>query len=384
MSRNIDQLRRFMQMDLIAGIRIQRWERELKRNFASVTQDHGRYLMYAGNDVISDAVYRQDTTFLEGIYDDCIGITKLKTTDQYKFLKAVEADEIEQVIDQLDSQPALKSPDNSFFKFRNRNDRVYFLNAAHLARSPQMISALATRRFDFTNTDNEGRLPIFFIARHATSRWAIPALCQIFNINANDSGRIPEQRALPAILADDEPEAPLSAKLARNLDAAEAFKDKVADFIDGSYAPAWDPPLVRAIKHRNRETLLGLDLLPRGKVDWNIRFQCTRMTPLIYAVLRADDIVKSHRQWHDDAGKIGDMADWPKLDYSRYEVAKALWMVKFLAAHPQVDPALRDSTGMDAAGYAYTDSVQKALQEGLQARKTPEKLPVSLPKRRFT
>lgn len=385
MSKNLDQLRRFMQMELIAGIRIQRWENELRKNFASVAQKRGRYLIYAGNEAITDAVYERDTMFLEGIYDDCIGITKLKSTDQYKFLKAVEQDRVTEVIDKLDTTPAIKQQDNSFFKFYGRDDRVYFLNPAHLARSPQMVSTLATRHFDFNAPDSDGRLPLFFIARHAQSRWTIPALCQIFNVNANNSGKIPAHIPLPAILVDDEPETPLSNNLARQLDKVEKSDSKIiAHISDDPIPPVWDPPLIRAIKYRNRETLLGMDILPPHTVNWNIRFQYNRMTPLIYAVLQADEAVKSHRQWHDDAKTISNMAEWPRQDFSRYEVSKALWMVKFLAAHKHVDPALTDNTGMDAAGYAYTDSVKKALNEGLKARKNHEKLFTSLPKRRFT
>lgn len=384
MSKNLDQLRRFMQMDLIAGIRIQRWENELRKNFSSVTQKRGRFLMYAASDMIADAVYRTDTTFLEGIYDDCIGITQLKSTPSYKFMKEVEADNVDHVIDALDANPALKNQDNKFFKFRGRDERTYFLNPAHLARSPQMVSALASRRFDFNAEDSDGRLPIFFIARHAQSRWTIPALCQIFNVNANDSGVVPGPVIVPAILADDEPATPLHNTLTQALDEVEHHQHKIEGLHDETYTPVWDAPLIRAIKYRNRETMLGLNMLPPHKVDWNIRFQVNRMTPLIYAVLCADEAVKSHRQWHDDARTIGDMADWPKQDYSRYEVAKALWMVKFLASHPAVDPHLPDNTGMNAAGYAYTDSVNNALRTGMNERKfNPKLFPVTAT-RRFT
>ncbi len=384
MSRNLDQLRRFMQMDILAGIRIRRWEDELRKNFASVAYNGARFLMYATNESIADAVYRQDTQFMDGIFDDCIGITKLKGTENYKFLKDVEKDDVASVIQKLDAMAPEKRQDNSFFKFYGRDQRTYFLNAAHLARSPQMIAAMGTRGVDFNQPDSEGRLPMFFIARHAKSRWVIPALCQIFGVNANNGGGIPKHIKLPAILADDESDELVTPELERAVESLEGLQGKIDNHIGEPYTPVWDAPLIRAIKYRNRETLLGLDMLPKGKVDWNMRFQWNRMTPLIYAVLRADDIVKCHRQWHDDAAKKGDMADWPKQDYSRWDVANALWMVKFLAAHPQIDPNLRDSTATDAKGYAYTDVVQHALLEGLIARKDPEKTQEKQPEKLFT
>lgn len=388
MSKNIEQLRRFMQMDILAGIRIRRWENELMRNFASVSQNNTRYLMYAGHDVIADAVYRQDTHFLEGVYDDCVGITKLKGTENYKLLKDVEKDDVASAAQKLDMVLVGKRQDNNFFKFYGRDQRTYFLNAAHLARSPQMIAALGSRHIDFSQPDSEGRLPIFFIARHAKSRWTIPTLCQIFGASARSSGELPVYIKLPDILADDEPGDFVTPELDHAVEGVENLHGKINAQLDQPYKPVWDAPLIRAIKYRNRETLLGLNMLPKGKVDWNLRFQWNRMTPLIYAVLRADDIVKSHRQWHDDAMKKGDIADWPKLDYPRWDVAKALWMVKFLAAHPQTDPGLQDNTGTDAKGYAYTDAVQRALAEGVQARqlfeKHKEKQLITYPSQHFT
>lgn len=388
MSRNLEQLRRFMQMDILAGIRIRRWESELRNNFNSASYNGARFLMYAGNESIADAVYRKDTQFLEGVYDDCIGITKLKGTESYKFLKDVEKDDVASVIQKLDAMTPEKRQDNNFFKFYGRDQRVYFLNAAHLARSPQMIAALGTRGIDFSQPDSEGRLPAFFIARHAKSRWAIPALCQIFEASARTSGVIPKHIKVPDILADDENDELLSPALELAADRVEKLQGRLDAHFDQPYTPVWDAPLIRAIKYRNRETLLGLNMLPKGKVDWNMRFQCNQMTPLIYAVLRADDIVKCHRQWHDDAAKKGDMADWPRRDYSRWDVGNALWMVKFLASHPQTDTSLTDSAGTDAKGYAYTDVVRQALQEGLLARRGPEKQQEKLftphPSRRFT
>lgn len=375
MSGNLEQLRRFLRMDLLAGIRIQRWESELRKNFASVSRSGGRFLMYAGNEAVTDAVYRQDTIFLEGLYDDCIGITKLKNMDSYKLLKDVEKDDVASVIKKLDALPPEKRQDNSFFKFYGRDRRAYFLNVAHLARSPQMIAALGTRGIDFSQPDSEGRLPIFFIARHAKSRWSIPALCQIFEASARNSGALPKHIKLPDILADDESDDLLTPQQEREVLRAEKLQGKIDAHCDQPYTPVWDAPLIRAIKHRNRETLLGLDMLPKGKVDWNMRFQWNGMTPLIYAVLRADDIVKCHRQWHEDAAKKGDMADWPKVDYTPHEVANALWMVKFLAKHPQIDASLTDSTGTDAKGYAYTDAVRRALFEGLGNRKNHTSVP---------
>ena len=384
MSKNLEQLRRFMQMDILAGIRIRRWEDELRKNFNSATYHAAHYQMYAGNDAIADAVYRQDVQFMDGIYDDCVGITKLKGTENYKFLKDIEKDDVTSAIQKLDGIAPDKRQDNSFFKFYNRDQRTYFLNAAHLARSPQMIAALGTRGIDFNQPDSEGRLPIFFIARHAQSRWVIPTLCQIFGANANSSGGIPKYIKLPAILADDESDEFVTPELEHDVDHVEKLQSKLDAHLDEPYTPVWDAPLIRAIKYRNRETLLGLNMLPKGKVDWNMRFQWNRMTPLIYAIIRADDIVKCHRQWHDDAAKKGDMADWPKQDYSRWDVANALWMVKFLAAHPQVDTNLYDSTKTDAKGYAYTDAVQRALLEGLLVRKDPEKRQEKQQEKQFT
>ncbi len=380
MSSNLEQLRRFMQMEYLAGLRIQRWEKELKKNFDSVAYNGARFLMYASNESITDAVYRQDATFLEGIYDDCIGITKLKGTDAYKFLKNVEKDDTPAVIERLDAIAPEKRQDNSFFKFYGRDQRTYFLNAAHLARSPQMIAALGSRHIDFNQPDSEGRLPIFFIARHARSRWTIPALCQMFGASAQNSGTIPKHIKLPDILADDENDE-LPPPLEQQANQLEKLQGKLNAHLDQAYVPVWDAPLIRAIKHRNRETLLGLNMLPKGQVDWNMRFQWNGMTPLIYAVIRADDIVKCHRQWHDDAMKKGDMADWPKLDYTAWDIANALWMVKFLAAHPQIDPTLNDDTGASAQGYAYTQPVQRALSDGLKAR---NKLYLPSPSQRFT
>lgn len=363
-----EQYRRSLRMDILAGLRIQQWQNQLKENFASVSKYKGRSLIYAGEEAVSDAVYRKDVMFLDGLYDDCVGIMKLKRQDSYRFLKEVEAGNTEEAVKQLTGADASRLKDNNFFKFSLRDDRSYFLSPAHVANTPKMIATLGTLGADLSAPDSEGRLPLFFIARHAKSRWAIPTICKIFNASANDSGNLPKYIPIPAILQGDEEDAELHSSLKDQLNDLQLTERKTNQYIDDPAPAIWDPPLIRAIKYRNRESLLGFNLLPSGAVDWNKRFQWNHMTPLIYAVLRADEILTAYQHWHDECDKKSDWMDLPRPEFLRRDAVQALWIVKFLAAHPQVDPKLIDSTGSDAKGYAYTDLVKKALERGLNAR----------------
>ena len=363
-----DQFRRSLRIDLIVGLRIKQWERKLEENFKSAAKHNGRMLIYAGEEAVMDAVYRKDIMFLDGLFDDCVGISKLKRTDSYRFLKQVEAGNTAEAVTQLIGSNVERLKDTNFFKFSLRDDRSYFVTPAHVANTPKMVATLGSLGVDFNEPDSEGRLPLFFIARYAKSRWVIPTLCKIFNASANESGQLPKYIPMPALLQDEEDEADVPSSLHAQIEELQSFGKKAEHYADKPAPTIWDPPLVRAIKYRNRESLLGFDLLPSGAVDWNKRFQWNHMTPLIYAVLRADQIVTSYQKWHEECTQHDNWLDAPRPEYLRRDAVQALWIVKFLAAHSQVDPKIRDSTGSDAEGYAYTDPVKKALQKGLNAR----------------
>ena len=354
-------------LEFVAGQKIRAWEQTQHGTPPKVTGALRRAFMYADTESITDAVYRQDSMYLDGIYDDCIGIMRLKRQDSYVFLKDIEDDKVSTVVEKLVANRSTLLGGNHFFKFKLRSDRTYFLNPGHVAQTPKMIAALGSFNIDFKEPDSEGRLPFFFIARYAKNRWAVPLLCNVFNASANDSGSLPENFPLPAILHDEEAVV-LSSALEKKLERAEQSANRIMQDIDQPVQTVWDPPIARAIKYRNRETLLGLNLLPENQVDWNIPFQWNRMSPLIYAVLLADEIVHSRLEWDKEAAEIKDINLIPTQKYSRWEAAKALWIVKFLAGHPQVNPHFKDLTGQDAKGYAYTNSVRNALQQGLRVR----------------
>lgn len=381
MAKSYEEYRRILRMDILAGIRIREWQKACaSQSFSAAAGHKHRILSYVGEEAIVDAVYRKDAMFLDGIHDDCVGVMKLKRQDSFLFLKQIESGDLEHVVKQLAGPQADRFKDNNFFKFRLRDSRSYFLTPAHVVRTPQMIAKLGALDIDFNATDSEGRLPLFFIARYATSRWVIPTLCKLYDVNPNKSGDLPKYVPTPELLKGDEPEPQLGRDLEGRADKLERTQNKIGHFNAQPARAIWDPPLVRAIKYRNRESLLGFDLLPPGQVDWNQRFQANHMTPLIYAVLRADEIVTAYQHWNDESSKKSDWMNDPLPEFLKQDVVRALWIVKFLAAHPRVDPTLTDSTGMNAKGYAYTNPVIDALQRGLNARNSMKNYSQPIPR----
>lgn len=387
MSNLPDHLRRHIMMELLVGEKIRRYNEsqyDLQRNFSKVSRYRGRTFIYADNDTINDAVYHQDIAFLDTVDDSCIGIIRLRETPTYQLLKDIEKDDLEGLPEKLKNVSKTFMTDLSFFKFNDRRNRVYFITPAHIASNLQTIMALAALKADFKAPDSEGRLPIFFISRHARNRWVIPALCQTFNVNANDSGNLPKDRDIPEYPNDGD--LPDMAEMAteEKRQRARIMERALKEEIDQPPPPIWDPPIIRAIKYRNLHTLRGLAMLPAGKVDWNIRFQWNHMTPLIYAIMKADEAVHSYNDWKEAVrNKLDDNQIIP-LEIRAWEASKSVWAVRFLAAQCGADPALKDSTGMDAEGYAHTDPVRAALKEGLKARKALKEVFTTYPSLRFT
>ena len=392
-----DDIHRNLRMEILVGIRLQQDLRRLDSLFKNTKPYRGRTLVNAGQAAIDDAVYNMDVHFLDGIHDDCIGIGKLKQKPSYKLLQAIEADDSEAVSKNLRESGSAAIKNQNFFKFKDRNYRSYFLTLAHAARSPQMITTLHTYGADFKGVDSEGRLPAFFIARYAKSHLIFPLLCQVFNINANDSGKVnandhsplPEHisKYLPSqnIYSYDTPHVTaLSGSLKKKMKQTNHTGEVLHADLDQILPAVFDPPIIRALKYYNLHALRGLTMLPPAKIDLNIRHSVTHMTPLIYAVIKADEAIQAYSDWYQEVQASADRNKIIPIKVRKWEAAKAVWAVKFLASLPGVDPNIMDTTNATAQSYAYSKPVKYALEQGLAARQATLKLFKSYPSTRFT
>ncbi len=167
-------------------------------------------------------------------------------------------------------------------------------------------------KVDFRIPDSEGHLPLYFIARYALDKDVIPYLCRQFNINARDSGR-------PC----------------------------------GIGLSPFDAPLFRAIKYSNIHALQGLasPYLHGGALDLD-KTNELKLTPLIYAVLLAEEGVQQLQN-----GEISQTA-----------LNRKLWVVRFLASKPEINPAKIDPDGWSADDFARNPKVREALHQGFTNR----------------
>lgn len=384
-----DDIRRIMRMDQLAGLRIKAYFRKLN---AGLTSLHTRHMrpgkVFAPDDVIQCAVRNKDVIFLNTVDDSCVGLQKVRGNWPYKFLQSIEADDIgnmPQLADRVSGRPL---QDLHYFKFRSQPDHTYFLTAAHLVRSQPMLMSLAHMKADFNAPDSEGRLPLYFIARYAKNRWMIPLLVKTLGVDPNNSGEIPDARL--ELLVDQDPnyhepdaEATLTPDAARRIKGIDSLDRRVTENLDVPYKPEYDPPIIQAITHLNLNAVRGFAMLG-GSMDMNIRFAPNRMTPLIYAVLKADDAVFKYREWSDKVQAEFDSGKVIHYEISRADTARYLWLVRFLASQARVDHTIMDTTGAKACDYACSDAVKRALAEGIAARKATHQLRTAYPSLRFT
>lgn len=384
-----DDIRRMTRMDQLAGLRINAYFRKLN---AGLTSLQNKYLkpgkVFAPEDVIQCAVRNKDTLFLNTVDDSCVGLQKIRGNWPYKLLQAIEADDIEHMPELMERVSGHPLQDLHYFKFRDKPDHTYFLTAAHLVRSQSMLMSLAHMKADFNAPDSGGRLPLYFIARYARSRWMIPLLVKTLGVDPNNSGDMPD--AGVEMLVDQDPhyheadgEAVLTPDAAKRLKGMQSLDKRLDQNLDVPYKPEYDPPIIQAITHLNLNAARGFAMLG-GSMDMNVRFAPNRMTPLIYAVLKADDAVFKYREWSDNVQAEFDSGKVIPYEIRRVDTARYLWLVRFLASQARVDHTIMDTTGAKACDYACSEPVKRALAEGIAARKATHQLRTTYPSLRFT
>jgi hypothetical protein len=256
--------------------------------------------------VALEAAKREDALFLSSVDPGNPGIKILRGSPRFQFLQAVFDEKLDKYFTtKIQNHMQHSLNERSYWIFPDRPQRAYFVSPAHVCRTHLMAVALA-KHVDFRQPDAEGHLPLYFLARYAKDRLVIPSLAAQFNMNANDSGRNPHTHQ------------------------------------------AYDAPLIRAIKYGNAYAVHGLEHLSPKRIDLNRR-GALGLTPLMAAVLHAEDATTRQQ-----AGKASAM-----------EVAKRLWIVRFLAAAMHTDPSLTDPTGSKAADYAMSPRTREALKAGI-------------------
>ena len=390
MGKTLNEIHVFLLKERMIEFRIRQYQRQIGVDFTATFEKFTRKgFSYAPEHVIADAVEKKDITFLDRIDNACIGIQKLRGNWPYKFLQDIENGDMDAAMIKLENIKGSPLTDQHFFKFKERDYRAFFVTAAHVVSTPQALLTLGHLKADFNAPDSQGRLPLFFISRYATNRWMLPTLSALFNVNANDSGKLPDfaqENMVDQIddKYDPEIDQPLHPALLKKFKQTQHSGDAVEADLDQPMLPIYDPPLIRALKYRNLHALRGLSMLPPGKIDLNIRFQYNRMTPLIYAVMKADEAVHAYDEWHKE---VQAEKDWDKIipmKIRKWDASKALWAVSFLASLPGVDPDIMDTTRATAQDYAHSKPVNDALLEGLAARQAVIKLFKTHPSTRFT
>lgn len=259
--------------------------------------------------VIMEAARREDTFFLSAQDTGLKGIKMLRGHPRHGLLSAVFNDDIRSFYEISYEKTAGKINERSFWTFPDRPKRGYFVTPAHVCRNFDTAVNLYQNGADFRLPDSEGHLPLYFLSRYAQDPLVIPYLAQTYFLNCNDSGH--RQNA--------------------------EFPCKPA---------LYDAPIFRAIKYGNRNAVKGLQILPRHQLDMNLHSMPGKVTPLIYAVMMAEQQIEK-----------------------RTGIFNRLAIVKQLAASPSVDPYKKDATGWDATDYAVSPLVSKILKQGIESRK---------------
>jgi hypothetical protein len=285
--------------------RFKREQAEARRRLNRITQAE----QDMPNAVIMEAARREDTVFVSAQDTRLKGMKMLQGHPRHGLLTAVFNDAIQDFYEIRYGQTTGGINERSFWTFPDRPRRAYFVAPAHVCRSFDTALNLYENGADFRLPDSEGHLPLYFLSQYAEDPLVIPYLARTYHLNGNDSG---------------------------HWQNAE-FPDK---------AVAYDPPIFRAIKYGNRNAVKGLDILPRHQIDMNLTFTTAELTPLIYAVMMAE------QQMEKRSGLFNRLA-----------------IVKHLAASPFVDPNKMDATGWNAADYAVSPIVSKVLKQGLNSRK---------------
>ena len=271
------------------------------------------------------AAERELSAYFNGIVDPANpGLQKLRDDPRWKLLDAVYRDDLGKYMAEmaLNNFPALNR--RWYWHFPNEPKDVSFLTPAHTVRTHLMAVAIARHKADFNAPDSEGRLPLYYIARHCVDPWIIPFLASAQKVDLRDSGR-----------------------------ASNDFNMQTRK------GERYEEPVLRAIRHANPWAVEGfIRAVPYG-LDLNLSRAPLGQTPLMLAVQMANEAAS-------DFGGHG---------RGRLELQHRLTIVRELVGETTVNLDIRDPAGNTARDYALEPAVLGAWDAGLIERGKNERRP---------
>lgn len=271
------------------------------------------------------AAERELSAYFNGIVDPANpGLQKLRDDPRWKLLDAVYRDDLGKYMAEMamNNFPALNR--RWYWHFPNQPKDVSFLTPAHVVRTHLMAVAIARHNANYNAPDSEGRLPLYYIARHCTDPWVIPFLASAHKVDLRESGRASNDFSLQTRKGE-----------------------------------RYEEPLLRAIRYGNVAAVEGfIRCVPYG-LDLNASRLPLGQTPLMLAVQLANEAAFNY-------GGRGT---------GRMDLQNRLTILKALVSETSVNLDTRDAAGNCAHDYADENAVLGAWEAGTLERMKNERRP---------
>jgi len=271
------------------------------------------------------AAERELSAYFNGIVNPANpGLQKLRDDPRYRITDAVFRDDLGKYMAEMAMQNFPSLNQRWYWHFPNEPKDVSFLTPAHAVRTHLMAVAIARHKADFNAPDSEGRLPLYYIARHCVDPWIIPFLVSAHKVDLRDSGR-----------------------------ASNDFNMQTRK------GERYEEPVLRAIRYANPAAIEGfIRAVPYG-LDLNASRAPLGQTPLMLAVQMADEAAFSF----SGHGR------------GRMELQHRLNIVRELVSETSVNLDTKDAAGNTAFDYAHETAVLGAWDAGLIDRGKNERRP---------
>lgn len=259
---------------------------------------------------------RRDTIFLSQFDNpgDHPALRPLHARPAYSFMTHIYNDDVVRVNALLTKISTTGTPSSAYWHFPGKTD-AHYLMPDHLVRSAAMAQVLDHHGFTFDRQDEDGALPLHYIAQHTTDPDLIVFLADQKELNMKTGGWHLKRSARPP----------------RHYDA----------------------PIITAVKHSNLAAVLGFARLNPDIIDVNVTEHYVGYSPLMRAVLLCEGLVH----------QIGAIPS-PQKDLQDL-LKRRLKIVHTLAAMPGINPNIRTSMGFSAETLVQSPQTRAALYSGL-------------------
>lgn len=259
---------------------------------------------------------RHDTIFLSQ-FDapaDHPALRPLHARPAYSFMTYIYNDDVTRVESLLTKISTTGAPSSAYWHFPGKAD-AHYLMPDHLVRSAAMARVLDRHGFTFDRQDDDGALPLHYIAQHATDPDLIVFLADHRELNMKTGGWYLNRSARPRC--------------------------------------HYDAPIITAVKHSNLAAITGFARLAPDMVDVNTTERHLGYSPLMRAILLCEGLV------HQIGASPSPQPDLKDLLKQRLKI------VHTLAAMPGINLGIRTTMEFTAETLARSPQTRGALYSGL-------------------